>query len=464
MKFRAAFVALSSLCAALALLTAFPLSALGIYQDSYHARYGGLAGVNLAIGGTPLDLASNPANLTLLKEIQLDVGAAFAHVTGEYRDEFRDPDPSRAYANDITTRTFAPLPYIGFAAPITRNLVYGAALYVPGGARVNLRGVQRLSTDGSNVNQWSGLNIPFTGESARIQENTEGTLFAVKLTNGLAWKIGSVSLGVGLEAVYGRQRTSLKYFDASGRLEIPGRGFDYKSDPAYALGGIAGITWAVPDSLRVAYSYQARNKLNLDGRMNIDVGNAEIFRGTGVSYTFRLPERHSLGISYRAGDFVYGLDAAYIKWKWTGTLKQVLEDAWFPTPAGRTNLVVGNLNLQDQVSARMGVEYDAGGTALRAGFGVAQTAATPEGLIPLAGAVLLERIIGLGAGFRFGRYQLDLAYNHLFRNRLGGANTSDWDLQHAIFSAAPADIRVLDFDHQSAVHTHALVVNLSMRF
>lgn len=127
-------------------------SAIGIYLNSWNTRYGSMAGVNMAIGGSPLDLATNPANLGVNGKKVVEANFAIPHIEARYQDRFINiREPQNSYVNDITADKTYTLPNFGIQIPLNKNFTYGFAFYLPGGGMGEVKNIQRLTPDKLSV-------------------------------------------------------------------------------------------------------------------------------------------------------------------------------------------------------------------------------------------------------------------------------------------------------------------------
>jgi long-chain fatty acid transport protein len=256
---------------------------------------------------------------------------------------------------------------------------------------------------------------------------------------------------------------SLGYYDITGSLEIPGQGFDYMSDPAFALGGITGLILDLPAGFRAAYSYQLPLTLRLDGEMQIGTGDYRSQFSVDVSSRFRLPERHIAALAWVGGRWKLGMDFGLIRFGSTlQTWKRILAYPWFPTPVGETNQVVGNLHIKDSLYGAIGGEYKAGDNLfLRAGYSHSPSPIGGSGISPLSTGSIHEDTYHLGFGFNTDSGLLvEFSWSYVAYNSVAGNDLSDWDLSHALYTIQSRED--LNRDHVSMAffkHRSGLVVN-----
>ncbi|AOP33562.1 transporter [Leptospira tipperaryensis] len=440
------------------------LFGVGLFQPSHNTRYAGMGGVNLAIGGSPMDIATNPANLTKSQKGGLEFGIGLPYIRSTYKDQLADPNPDFAYTNSQNYNILAPLPYFGLNVPITNRLNYGVGVYIPGGGNGQVDGILRVTPNGQSFRDWSGIDIPGPiGDSKKIKEDLLTTFYVVKMTNALAYKFGNLSVGLGIEAIYSRQIAYQRFYDITHTLEVPGQGFDYRSRNAYSMGAIFGLTYAFTEWFKAAYSYQARNILPLDGGMQVGIGDANNYRRTGVSATFNLPEKHGIGFSFGNDSLRLGIDFLYYNYNsYDQTFKQTLEDSWFPTAFGKTNTVSQNIAYHDSWAGALGLEYKTDSFAFRTGYRYNTGVVRSEGMSALQAGIMVQQLATLGLSFLSGNWSFDFAVNYLFSRRIVASQGNDWAVLHSVFG--PNDIRVLNYSQSLQSDVPAILFGASYRF
>ncbi|TGJ99435.1 transporter [Leptospira semungkisensis] len=410
----------------------------GLYFNAINARYSGLAGAGYGLGGSPVDVDLNPANLSLTKGKKIEFGLGASLIQNRYRDKFEDSNPNLSYQNDKSTNVLGPGPYIALKLPVTDNVDYGISLYVAGGASGGVDKITRNTPTGQTVNQWAGTNLPGPlGNSNQLKESNSNTFAVVKLVNGFSVKLGDLALGASVEAVYGSQKLNQKYYDITGNIEIPGQGYYYQSSKnAFALGGILGANYTFNDWFRVGYAYQAHVGIPLNGGYNVGVNNSKYYHETGVSYTFNLPEKHTLGFAFGPENLKFALDLVYTNYgSYLRKANQTLQDPWLPTPLGSTGSADAHLNFRDQWAAILGVEYKPSSSwVLRAGYAYNSPLVKSNALGGTTGGFFsLTDLVSAGFSYIFDKWSLDfaLAYN-IPRKTIEGGKGTDWDLSHAV--------------------------------
>lgn len=469
MKYKKTGLVFRGLASLLLLSSSSSVFALdGLTRNAINARYEGLAGANTALGGSPIDVALNPANLSLTKGKKIEFGVGYTAILNRYKDRFLDADPNLTYANDQRTNAPSVAPYFAVKLPITDSLDYGFAIYIAGGAAGGVDQIDRNTPTGQSVNQWAGVNLPGAlGSSSRLQESNSNFFAVAKAVNGLSYKIGNLAIGAGLEVNYGIQKLNQKYYDATGHIEIPGQGYHYESGKkAYALGGVAGLNYSFAEWFRIGYSYQAHVAVPLNGTYSIGNNDPQYYRQTGVSYNFNLPEKHSLGFAFGPEnlkvvvDLVYTNYGAYLK-----KANQTLEDPWLPTPLGKTGSADAHLNFRDQWGAILGLEHKVSQAwTYRLGYSYNSLAIGPNGLGGTTGAFFsLNHVVAAGFSYLFDKWSFDLAVSYNFPRRvIHGAKGTDWDLSHAI--NGPGNQNLTGYSYNSEAQLIALNIGATRSF
>ncbi|TGM98573.1 OmpP1/FadL family transporter [Leptospira dzoumogneensis] len=434
----------------------------GLYFNAINSRYLGLAGAGYALGGSPVDVALNPANLSLVKGKKLEFGLGASLIQNRYRDRFQDPNPELVYENDKSTNVVGPGPYIAFKLPVTETINYGITFYVPGGASGGVDKITRNTPTGESVNQWADVNLPGPlGNSKQIKESNSNTFAVFKLVNGLSVKFGNLSLGGSVELAYGTQKLNQKYYDITGNIEIPGQGYYYESSKnAFALGGILGANYSFSDSFRIAYAYQSHVGIPLNGGYSIGTNDPNYYRKTGVSYTFDLPEKHVLGFAFGPENLKFALDFVYTNYgSYLRKANQTLEDPWLPTPLGKTGSADAHLNFRDQWAVILGVEYKASSSwILRGGYSYNSPLVKSNALGGTTGGFFsLTDIVSAGFSYLFDSWSLDLAVSYnIPRKTIEGGKGTDWDLSHAVGSVGNANLTGYSYNARAGIPSFSI--------
>lgn len=424
----------------------------GIMQTSYGARQAGMGGAFQAIGGSVLDLESNPSHLSRLQNSKLEFGGAAHFAQIEYSDLFMDVRADLSYSNKITQRPRAILPYIGYVTRLSDRLGIGVALYSPGGGGGTFSNITRLAPEKKNLNETFGLEIPIVGSEKKIREDMVCKFMVTKMTFGFGYRFDRLAIGAGVDFVYSFMQMERTYRDATRSLELPGS-FQYSSDPSYTYGGKLGISYELTQRIRIAYSYTLRSVLHLDGKMKVESADPGNLGATRVSRFMSWPDRHIFGISYRTDVWLFDLDVKFVPWSESfRTSKFVLEQSLIQTPVGsNTNTMQMNFRWRDQYTFAIGAEYNCNRILrLRMGYNYGKSPVADRGLSPMLGSTTEHHLSG-GIGFYRNNYALHLALEYGFPKRMKGSASSDWSLSHSVFSADDVSLQSFQFDKSVSV-------------
>ncbi|MCB1175376.1 MAG: outer membrane protein transport protein [Leptospiraceae bacterium] len=437
-------------------LPAFSLWATnGTEMAAYGARYAGMGGANLALGGSLMDLQSNPAHLAGLDETSLEIGAGFLTPYLKYKDTFLDQDQDLAYTNEKTSEnSMFPVPYMGFTTGLTRDIGFGLALYGQGGIGANFKGITRpLNDPGQSpitLNQKMGQTLPFIGHRKNITENTFSELSIGQLTPGMAIRFGDFKIGLGIDAIFSQLEFRYTFSDPTNSLELPGAGYRYKGDDAYALSGKIGMAYDITDWVTVAYAYQAKSRMHYNGQMSVNAGDLRYLYPARVSMYLEFPEKHSGGLAFKLDTWTISFEIDYIKWSNSfRTVDFNLDQPYVSTPFGNNidNLSFG-VYWEDQRVYAVGLEYKPDSIAWRIGYNYGNSSTTGQGVNPIFPAITEQHVM-LGFGIISESMEIDFAIEYAFNNTEKGSMTNDWTILHTVFGLS--DIRTLNYSHETSM-------------
>ena len=440
----------------------------GTHLTSHGARAAGMAGATLAVGDSVMDLQANPAHLANRKKGLFEIGGMIIRPKMVMEDSLYDysgRENDLSYDNKVRSEPAVfPVPYIGYSAPLGKNMGWGIAFYGQAGAGAQFNGIKRpLAFPGqrpTTMNNFLGADLGAAGAGKHITENTFSELSIARLTPGIAIKLGKLSVGVGLDYSLAMMEWRFTMSDLLGAMELPGAGFRYKSDVATATGGKIGLTFEVSKSFTVAYAYQSKSRYHLNGEMSVNAGAPYINVVLNPSQSFNLPniknyktkfvleepEEHTVGFAFKTGKLTIGIDLGYIKWSNSyRTLDFRFEAPVFTTPMGNTiDAMSFNMNWEDSRVYAIGFEYKPGKTAFRFGYNYANSPVNENSINPLFPAIA-EHHINAGIGFDFGKMGLDLAIEYSPPTRVESSMTNDWAMFHAFYGLPPSGANALDY-------------------
>jgi len=431
----------------------------GIMQPAFGARQAGMGGAFQAVGGSVMDLESNPSHLARVQRTKWELGSSFHFPTIEYNDSYIDQNPLKSYQNRIVESPRAVLPYLGIIKPITENISIGFALYAQGGGGGHFKDIKRFTPDGRTLNDTFNTVIPVIGEKNSAVEDLTFRFMTVKSTFGVGIKKGNFAFGLGLDFVYGFMQLKRTYQDETRSLTIPG-GIRYQSDSAFTLGGKIGFSYDITENIRIAYSYTSRNVLPLDGTMHVDSYMPERSFGTRVSRYMIWPDKHVAGISYHNDRWIIDMDIKYIPWSESfNSSKFRLEDVWVRTPIGvETNAFQFNLNWRNQTILALGTEYKWNEKyKTRMGYSYGNNIIPASGVSPMLGASI-EHHLSIGGSITWNETSFHIACEYGFPKKTVGGKTSDWTLSHSIFSTS--EIHPLQYSYQKSMSVFSIYLGL----
>ncbi len=459
---------------ALLLLFASPVFATnGMLMTAYGARQAGMGGAFLAVGGSIMDLETNPAHLARTKESMLEVGSGIMFPSLTYRDSYTHSDPDTSYYNKINSEPAAfPLPYMGFTTPVGDRAGLGVAFYAQGGMGAEFNGILR-NTPGqvtltSLIQNMTGdptASMPMIGNMKRMTENTYSNFGFARLTPGAAIRFGALSIGAGLDLGLAKLEWRWTFSDPFGMMEMPGAGYRYKSDLSYSMSGKVGLVYEITENVRVAYTYKARTKMYLNGDISINAGNPLFFRKLDTSMYLEWPESHNGGIAYQGDNLTLSLDLRYIKWSNVmNTVEFNIPYPWVQTPLG--NYISGlpfSLKWRDQTVVAVGAEYKVSSIAYRVGYNYGRSPVDANGLNPLFPAIS-EHHASVGVGILGDNLDINIALEYAFPATVKGGDMSDWDMYHAFLSADLNGAQNPYFSHQVTMEQWIPHIGISYKF
>jgi len=445
----------------------------GVRPPGYSGRYGGMGGLSLAVGGTVLDLESNPAQLAKLQNSYIETGLALVDLEFTLQDQFYSENPGLAYTNRVKSNDPArPFPYAGLMGPLAwpgDGWSGGVAFYTQGGAGATFENITRITSTAETLNQFLATeagpaNVPVFGESRRIREDVFAEFGYVKLSGGLAKELGRLRIGAAVDIGYSQTEIRITNSDPTGSFELPGSGVRFQSDPAWNLGGKIGLSYDLAEHWELAYVYKTPQKIPLDGTLSSGAGDPRFYTSNRASGSLGWPAIHGAGAAYRMGPWLLGFDFEYLQYSSAfTTITLTINEPWIDTGFGfRTNQLPINANWRDQYVYKLGAEYNSGDWQARIGYNYGESPVPQEGVSPLLPGIL-EHFVSIGAGYTFeDGSQLDVAVMYAAPVTSEGGFASDWALLHAVFGGAPADIRLAQYDY--SLKGAGLIAYLSWKY
>lgn len=428
----------------------------GLFPTAYGARQAGMGGAFTGVGGSVMDLESNPAHLGRRDFASFEMGLGLHNVLLEYDDTKSNPNPDYAYTNRIHEKPKALFPYIGYANRWNDRIGWGIAGYLQGGGGGQFRGIRRMTPRGQTVQEMSEIDLPLPGTHSRqIQEDIAFRFMNFKVTPGIGFQWGKFGIGFGLDIAFSQMQLKRETKDLTVTLLIPG-GFQYQSNPALGYGGKIGFTYRLTEQILLGYNYTTKNHFHLDGKIRMDSYDPLRNRDIGVSRFMEWPDRHSLGVSYTTQNWLFALDLRFVPWAETfNRTSFVLEEPWMETPLGvDSNRFQFNLRWANRSVIAVGSEYKwSDALTLRAGYNYGATPITGTGVNPFLGATTEHHLSGGFSIHNQGR-NFHFAMQHAFVGRVEGDKTSDWTISRSVLSTE--NIQMGQFSHSKATRAYSI--------
>jgi len=255
---------------------------------------------------------------------------------------------------------------------------------------------------GPNCRYGVGVNTPF-GLATKYPETwvgryhgIESDIMTVNINPSAAYKLGDLSIGVGVSAQYINALLSQEAVLGPGTSS-----FTQVKGDAWGYGYNAGILYEVSEDTRFGASFRSSVLQNLEGNMYIRLTNASL----PISGKIRLPASAQASLFHRVTP-AFDLMADVMWTDWSSFDRLVIN-----TPLGPN---ITDERWRDNLRYSLGTAFHASDAlTLRAGFAFDET--------PIPDNYRTPRIPGndrtwvsVGAGYSTGALQLDFAYAHLF--------------------------------------------------
>lgn len=359
----------------------------------------GRAAVNIAQDEDASTVARNPANLVLLPEAQVQVGANVFHTKVQFTSALSGQ-------TDETEEPWKFLPYAFASLPLGRNLALGLGVDVPFGQSM----------------VWSKEG------QFRYTAPTFAELRVFNINPVLSARIADhLCVGVGADVYI--SDIEIRQFMAWSQIGGPGAadGLEKLNGNGLGLGGNAALTWLVTDDQRLALTYRSPVKVNYDGHFQVDNIPALLQRlvlpRSDFSTSITFPATIGLGYSCKPTDkWKVEADVEWIEFSRydeltldAGANNPLLHPAGDPMPPSAPASL--KQSWKDAWTAGLSAEYQCRPEwALRAGYQFIQTPVPDEMLAP----TLPDddrSVVSVGLGYKHGAHALDLAFLHSFFHR-----------------------------------------------
>jgi long-chain fatty acid transport protein len=337
-------------------LTFWPATALagGFFVPEIGGRAVGMAGAMTAESADPSTIFHNPAGLTALPGVQVELSGDLALPDiVSFRRPVRDPGTGATitFASSSNENRLAAIPFLGASFELGHDLHAGFSLSVPFGAT---------------------LRFPATGAQRFVV--TEVGLRALYLGPALAWRVTPrLSVGASVSYVNGaldlRQRNALPFVTGDPEATpnpdpgIEGDTVIAARDP-FSLGATLGLQWR-DERFTAGLSVMAPTTLDLDGDVTItNPAIMQIDADPAGRRTDRVHLQLNLPLIVRAGVLVRPIErlalALEVNWqRWSTSRELRLDFAREPplllTPGATLFDVVMENRWRDTLAARLAV-------------------------------------------------------------------------------------------------------------
>lgn len=385
--------------AAACMASCLPVEANGIYRNGAGARSMGVAGADIAWAEGPLGaLGANPAGFGQLKEPTLELGVAGVRADARFSNRANP----RAELGE-----WGMLPEAAFGAPVGQT---------PLSFHLGVTPEAALSAN------WRYFDTPGGADGATTYgwQTHRSEIFVLRAAAGLGLKLGEqLTFGIDAGLVYNENQLQTPYIFQSHPalrtvktlldLETSGHGFDGR------LGGL----WRPNEAWQFGVSYKLPTRIRTDGHASGDASE----------------QLSRLGLAWRP-DFQYDAEVvtnfpqtigAGAAWKPHDRLRLLGQIDWLNWSSAYESLEVSLSNgnnpdlpaslrddipfkWEDRFVFRGGLEFAATPALdLRLGYSYGKSPVPDETLTPMTAAIM-EHTVATGMGWRWGRYEFDLAY------------------------------------------------------
>ncbi len=324
----------------------------------------------VGIADDPSGIYYNPAGLILQnKRLNFSVNGVYIMPTHQYKVQ-------NSVSAKSQNNTSIPQFFITYKA--AQKLTLGFGIFVP--------------YAGGGVD-WSARDLGFSMSSY---------LGVISYTPSLSFQISDkFSLGININLYHG-------VFDLNTETEEAGH-FE-SEESGSSLSASLGFMYKPSDRWRLGLSIRGPAKMTLTGKTILTVAVPELGNvqfGADSETSFHLPWDLELGFMYKISNrLILSTSAQYTMWSTLDKVEKVIKDL----PGGGDMMEVEEMNFQDILIMRLGLEYMIpAGVFLRGGIGLDKAATPPENLSINNIDVDKLTFIG-GIGYRSGSIEINFVY------------------------------------------------------
>jgi long-chain fatty acid transport protein len=397
------------------LFAGFDMQANGIYGNGVGARSMAMGGADVAWAADPLGaLGANPAGLGFLAAPEIDLGGVGAIAQGH----FNKPGISSGHLDE----TPAGLPEFALGVPLEKSPVTLGLSFVP---------------DSALLANWHYADPPggLGGTTSYGYQQDKSEVLVLRSAVGVGVRISpKLSVGASAGLVYNENWLTTPYIfqnlqpGPNGPNNTPFNGAKTLLDlhtSGFGWNAQVGMIFRPTTNLQFGLSYQSETRVDSTGnaagdpyaQFGIQPGPLAFHYDAGVRNTF--PQEVSAGASWKFQPrWRLALQLDWIDWADAfHTLPVSLNGGSNPT----VNSVLGSsfndsipLNWRDEFVYRAGLEFDVTpNLAVRAGYCYGNSPVPDSTLTPMTAAIM-EHTLTAGIGYRWRRFQFDLAYQYNF--------------------------------------------------
>jgi len=405
----------------------------GVVRDSIGPISSGRGGTNLAYSDNLALINDNPAGLSRLGGVRLELGVDLLKTDISYSDPQNDAEAK----DEWFALPNAALSWQIKAAPFP--VVVGLGVFVPAGYGAEYE-----------------LNHVVYGKQ---KYTSEAGLYKIMPSVSVELPIG-LSVGAGVGLAYEKLGVDTPYtFQTGAFMGVPAL-VDLDAD-GFGLAWNVGTQYHISDRWTIGVAYIAETQIDLKGDFDVSLAGSplgSLFADPDANYDVEaessFPRSVGAGTAYRFDRGTVSVDFLWYDWSsafdvFTFKLKNGDNPA-FDALAGPTPVDKFPLKWHDSYTVRLGGEFFlTPQDTLRAGYIYVTNPVPERTLTPLIPAVL-EHAVSAGYGRRFGQVGFDLAYQF------------SWSSRHHVDSS---DVVGGDFDQSSLrAMAHWLFLGANINF
>jgi long-chain fatty acid transport protein len=384
------------------------LQANGIYRDGVGARSMAMGGTETGSAADALGaMAANPAGLGFLTDTEFQLGIAGAVTEGN----FNKASISNGNLNDSPNA----LPEAALAVPLGKTPFTVGLSFIP---------------DSALLANWTYVDPPggLGGTTSYGLQTHKSEIILLRSAVGIGVQLGSkLAVGANVGLVYNENTMQSPYTfqnlqpnpnslnGAKTLLDLHTSGFGVNAE--------VGLLFRPLANLQFGLAYKSPTTVNSTGDATgdpyaqFDTSPGQLAFHYDAAVKTKFPQTASIGMNWQFHPrWQLALQMDWINWSSAfDNLPVSLKNGSNPG----VNAALGSsfkdtipLNWSDEFVYRAGVEFAVTDNLfLRGGYAYGQNPVPDDTLTPLTAAIL-EHTVTAGIGYRYGRYQFDLAYQY----------------------------------------------------